>query len=238
LRGGAPAGVRAVAVEARDGGFAVRLDGKPLRTPAGRDAIAPTAALAEAVAAEWRGQGAKPDAARLPLTRLLATALDRVPGARAALEAELLGYAGTELVCHRAASPPELVRRQAETWQPLLDWLALRFDAPLAVTDAIVAVAQPAASLAALARALAALDPFRLAGLSLAVGAAGSLAVGLALAEGRLDAAAAFAAAELDAGFQIERWGEDEEARARRDGLRAELALAARWFALLAPPAK
>ena len=215
-------------------GYALLIDGKALRTPAGAALVAPGAPLAEAIAAEWHGQGAKPDPARLPLTRLLATALDRVPARRAAIEAELLAYADTELVCHRATAPAELVRRQAESWQPLLDWLALRFDAPLAVTETVVPRLQPASSRDALGRALAAFDRFRLTGLSLAVGAAGSLVIGLALAEGRLDADAAFDAAELDASFQIERWGEDDEARRRRAAVRADLALAERWFALLA----
>ena len=135
-------------------GYALLIDGKALRTPAGAALVAPGASLAEAVAAEWRGLGAKPDLARLPLTRLLATALDRVPARRAAIEAELLAYADTELVCHRATAPPELVRRQSEAWQPLLDWLALRFDAPLAVTNAVIPRPQPGSSRDALGLSL------------------------------------------------------------------------------------
>jgi chaperone required for assembly of F1-ATPase len=215
------------------GGYNVLLDARPLRSPVGTILLAPGRALAEAVAEEWRAQPARLDISRAPLTRILGTALDRIPPSRAGVEAELAAYAETELVCHRAAHPPELARRQAEFWQPLLDWFARDLDAPLAVTTGVRAVPQPPASLAAIRRALAGLDHFRMAGLSIAVGAAGSLVVGMALAAGRLDPAQAFETAELDASFQIERWGEDQETSQRRARLRADLELADRWLRLL-----
>jgi chaperone required for assembly of F1-ATPase len=215
-------------------GVSILLDAKPLRTPSGTPILAPTRALADAIAAEWRAQPARIDIALAPLTRLLGTALDRVPANRSGVIEELAGYAETELVCHRAAHPPELMRRQAEIWQPVLDWFARTYDAPLAVTTGVLAVEQPAASLAAIRRSLVALDDLRLTGLSVAVGAAGSLVIGAALAAGRLDPEAAFDAAELDASFQIERWGEDAEATRRRRQLRGDLDLAARWMQLLA----
>ena len=214
--------------------MSVCLDGKPLRSPAGTVLAAPTAALAEAIAEEWRAQPAKLDIERAPLTRLLGTALDRVPQNRPAIEAELTGYAETELVCHRVERPEELVRRQQAVWQPLLEWFAHSHDAPLIVTSAVIAVAQPAASLVAIRRSLAALDAFRLTGLSLAVGAAGSLVIGCALAQGHLDAEQAFEAAELEQSFQIETWGEDSEATRRRAQLRVDLELALRWLTLSA----
>jgi len=223
----------AVATAPAEGGHGVLLDARPLRAPSGTVLVAPTAALAEAIAAEWRAQPARLDIGRAPLTRLLGTARDRIPERRAAVEAELAGYAETELVCHRAAHPPERSRRQAAMWQPLLDWFARDHDAPLAVTTGILAAAQPPGSLAAIRRAVAALDDYRLAGASVAVGAAGSLVIGMALAARRLDPAQAFDAAELDASFQIERWGEDQEAARRRARLRADLDLADRWLRLL-----
>ncbi|MBI3451892.1 MAG: ATPase, partial [Rhodospirillales bacterium] len=106
------------------------------------------------------------------------------------------------------------------------------YDAPLAVTSGIAACSQPEASLAALERRLAGFDDGRLAALAVAVEATGSLVVGLALVAGRLDAVGAFAAAELDATYQIEKWGEDAEATQRRAGVRADLDAAARFLAL------
>ncbi|MBI3453539.1 MAG: ATPase, partial [Rhodospirillales bacterium] len=105
---------REVTVGARDGGFAVLLDGKPLRTPMGTAVVVLSSALAEAIADEWRGQGAKPDLARVPLTRIAGTALDRVPPRRAELIRALVVYAGTELLCHRADRPADLVARQQQ----------------------------------------------------------------------------------------------------------------------------
>ena len=226
-------GYRDVHVQTIEGGFAIALDAKPLRTPAGTHIVVPHAALADAIAAEWRAQGDKIDLSGLPLTRIAATALDRVRPRRAELVAELLDYAETELLCHRAGEPDALVARQAAIWQPVLDWLALRFDAPLTVTSGIHVRPHPPTSLAALRRALEQSDDWRLAGLAITVGIAGSLVIGLALAEGRLDADGAFEAAELDASFQIERWGEDAEAMARRAEIRAELAAAGRFLGLL-----
>ena len=215
-------------------GLTICLDGKPLRSPAGTVLAAPNAALAEAIAAEWRAQPAKLDIARAPLTRLLGTALDRVPQHRSAIEAELCGYAETELVCHWATQPAELVRRQQAVWQPLLEWFARSYDAPLIVASGVIAVAQPDASLAAIRRSLAGVDDYRLTGLSLAVGTAGSLVIGCALAQGQIDVEQAFQAAELEQSFQIDKWGEDPEATRRRAQLRVDLDLAQRWLLLSA----
>jgi chaperone required for assembly of F1-ATPase len=221
-----------------DGSFGVALDGKPLKTPAGKEiAIAPKR-LAEAMVVEWRGvvprtKAPKINFAKLPLTRIVGTAIDRVPPNRDALLDELIAYAQTELLCFRASEPAALVERETAIWQPLLDWAALAFDAPLVVSHgSIIAPEQPAQSLAALRAAMAAMDDLKLAGLGVAVAATSSLVVSLALAEGKIDAVGAFEAAELDATFQIERWGEDSEATEKRAKARQELIVAERFFAL------
>jgi chaperone required for assembly of F1-ATPase len=215
-------------------GFGVALDGKPVRTPAKRPLAVPTRALAEAIAAEWQAQGDTVDPQHLPLTRLASIALDLVAPRREAVVAEVAKYAGTDLVCYRADAPPELAARQHAAWQPLIDWATQRFDALLTVTTGILPVTQSPATLKAFEIAAAAYDTHRLAALHLATAACGSLVVALALVEGRLDAEAAFAAAELDASYQIERWGEDAEQAKRRKGLKEDIALAARFVALLA----
>jgi chaperone required for assembly of F1-ATPase len=223
--------------ERADGAFGVSLDGKALKTPAGTEIAVRQRALAEAMVAEWRdriprGKAPKIDYDKLPLTRIVGTALDRIPAKRDAIIDELIAYAETELLCFRAGAPAELAERQAKIWQPLLDWLALAYDAPLIVSHAIAAPEQPASSLAALRKALAAADDLKLAGIGVAVATTSSLVVSLALADGKLDASGAFDAAELDESFQIERWGEDSEATARRAGVRAELVVAERFFVL------
>lgn len=227
----------ATVIEA-EGGFTVSLDDKPVRTPAKQALLVPTRALAEAVAEEWQAQGETVNPRSLPLTRLVSIALDLVEPRRQEVVTELVKYAGTDLVCYRAETPPELAARQHAAWQPLVDWAALSFDAPLTVTVGVLPVTQPADTLRALERTVGAYDTPRLAALHLATAACGSLVVALALVEGRIDAEAAFDAAELDASFEIERWGEDTEQTHRRIALKADIVLARRFVDLLAPPAQ
>jgi len=218
----------AVAVAAEQG-FTVHLDGKPMLTP-GKNALAvPSRALAEAIAAEWQGQGATILPLALPLTRLVSTAIDRVAPRREAVIAEIAKYAETDLLCYRAAAPAELAARQQAAWQDLLDWAARRFDARLAVTTSITPIAQAPAALAALERAIAAYDAMQLVALHLATAACGSVVLGLALMEQRLSPQEAFAAAQLEESFEIERWGEDSEQTKSRAALQEDIVLAARF---------
>jgi chaperone required for assembly of F1-ATPase len=214
------------------GGHRILLDGKALRSPAGAEMLLP-AALAAAIAAEWDAQQDQIQPHSMPLMRLASTAIDRVALHREGVVDEIAGYAATDLVCYRAEHPPELVARQHAVWQPLVDWVRLRYDAPLLVTTGVLPRPQPPEALAALRGAVAALDPMRLTALHAAVTAAGSLVIGLALLEGRLAPAAAWDASQLDETFQIERWGEDQEAATRRTALRREMEDARRFLDLL-----
>ena len=216
--------------------WGITLDGKPVRTPAKTELAVPSETLAAAIAAEWDAQQEDIRPATMPLLRLAATAIDRTAAQRDLVVAETAGYAGTDLVCYRALSPPALAARQHAVWQPLIDWAATRYDAALAVTTGIVPAMQPAAVLRAFAAAVAAQDDFRLTALHSLTAASGSLVIALAILEGRLDAEAAFAASQLDETFQIETWGEDAEAAARRHALAADIAAAARFIALLGDP--
>ncbi len=213
----------AAGVAAAVDGFAVVLDDKPVRTPAGRDFAVPVEALAAAVAEEWQAQGATVEPASMPLTQLASTAIDRVGPNRAAILDELLRYAATDLLCYRAEQPRELVERQNRVWQPLLEWATAQFDAPLAVTAGVIPVSQPEAALAALRHSLEALDDWRLTALQSATAATGSLVLALAMAHRRLTAAEAFAASHLDELYQAELWGDDAEAERRRERLRGDV---------------
>jgi chaperone required for assembly of F1-ATPase len=214
-------------------GWAVTLDGRLVKTPGKRDLILPTAALAAAVAAEWNAQEGEVRPAEMPLMRLAARTLDRDARGREAVVRQIAGYAGTDLLCYRAVRPPELVQRQNAVWQPLVDWATLRYDAPLVITAGVIPKDQPPASLRAFAAAVAGYDDFTLTALQAVTGACGSVIIGLALIDGHIDADAAFAAAQLEESFQIEAWGEDADAAARRRALAAEIAAAARFIALL-----
>src|SRR5438270_1276701 len=224
---------RAVTTHPVSGGWGIALDSRPLRTPGRSELVVPSAALASVIAAEWEAQQGDIRPATMPLTRLATTAIDRTRAQRELVVAETANYAGTDLVCYRAEHPPALVARQEETWQPLIDWAIGRYDAGLAVTSGIVPQPQAPATLKAFAAAVAAQDDFRLTALHTATAACGSLVIALALLEGRLDAEAAFAASQLDESFQIEAWGEDAEAGARRQALAADIAATARFVQLL-----
>jgi chaperone required for assembly of F1-ATPase len=207
-----------------EGGWGVALDGRPMRTPARQELIVPSAALAEAIAAEWGAQQDEVRPATMPLTRLAATAIDRTRLQRDLVVAETANYAGTDLVCYRADHPPTLIARQQAEWQPLIDW---------AMTSGVVPRPQSPAALKAFAAAVAAQDDLRLTALHAMTTACGSLVIALALMEGRLDAPAAFAISQLDETFQIEAWGEDAEAAARRRALAEDIAAAERFVQLL-----
>jgi chaperone required for assembly of F1-ATPase len=213
----------------------VILNAKPLRTPAKAELIVPSVALAEAIAAEWRAPDPAIASKVRPLTQLAYAAIDLVAARREAIIAETANYAATDLICYRAAHPPELVKRQQMLWQPLLNWLVEYFNAPLHVTMGITPLTQPLASLAVLRDVVAGRSNMQLTALRLATAASGSLAIALALMARRFDADAAFTAAELDESFQIEKWGEDPEQTKRRAALRDDLRLAERFAALLEP---
>jgi chaperone required for assembly of F1-ATPase len=216
-----------------DGGHGVALDGKLVKTPGKRDLIVPSTALAAAVAAEWNAQQGEIRRETMPLTRLAGVTIDRSAAQREATVQQVAEYAGTDLVCYRATHPPALAARQQAVWQPLIDWALQRYDAPLMVTTGVIPARQPRASLEALAAAVAEHDDFALTALQTATAACGSLVIALALLEGHLDAAEAFAASQLDESFQIEAWGEDKEQAERRAALAAEIQATARFIRLL-----
>ena len=223
----------AEAVEAA-GGHGIALDGKPVRTPAGHPLAVPGGALARAVAGEWAAQGETIDRETMPLTRLVCTGLDLVPGRRPEIVAEVAAYAETDLVCYRADEPPALARRQAAAWEPLVAWADERYGARLAVTSSITPVAQAPEALEALRDAVEGEEDVALAGLSTATQAFGSLVIALAMRAGRLDAGAAADASLVDERYQLERWGEDAELAARCARVARDAADADRLFRLLA----
>ncbi len=214
-------------------GHQVLLDGRPVRTPANLALDLPSLQLAEAVSEEWQAQGGEIKPHSMPLTQLACTAIDQTGRQRDRILGETAAFAGTDLLCYRAERPALLRQRQQSLWQPLLDWAALTYDAPLSVTSGILSIEQPDTSLRSLRRRLEELDDFALTAVSQAVGITGSLVLGLALLERELDAAGAFERAELEESFQLEQWGEDAEASRRRALRQADLLAAERFLRLL-----
>jgi chaperone required for assembly of F1-ATPase len=216
--------------EAAGDGFRLLLDGKPVKTPRGRVLIVPTAALAEALAAEWNALEAVVDPARLPLTRLVNTALDGLAQSRALVLQDLARYAGSDLICYRSLEPDALAQREAAAWDPLIAWARDVLGGDLVVTTGVIHRAQSEDAIDALAASAVALDDFALTALHTATGVTGSLVIALALVHGRVDAAEAWRLSAIDETFQAERWGRDEEAEARAANHQAALQDAARFL--------
>jgi chaperone required for assembly of F1-ATPase len=214
----------------------IMLDGKPINLPNGGALRVGPAALAAAIAEEWRlaggAKGGEMSFADTPLTRIAATARERIAPDPTTTADAIARYGETDLLCYRAETPRALADRQAQSWQPWLDWAALTFDAPLRITNGVVPVKQHRDSVNALRRAVGSYDPNMLAGLGIAVPVLGSLVLGLALAEARLDATQAYELSALDELFQAEQWGEDDEAAKRREMVAADVAIAERFMRL------
>jgi len=211
--------------------YDVMLDGKPARV-GGASLQLPTAALANAVAQEWREQGEQLDSARMPLTALASTALSRVANARGNMIEHVLGYSQNELLCYRAAAPPELALRQKAQWDALLEWVHERHGVRLVADVGINFIAQPAGAFVRMQETVSAFGDFELAALDTAATLTSSFVVALALIERHIGADEAFAISHLDELFQAKKWGCDAEARQRRSRILAEL-LAVETFVTL-----
>ncbi|MEH3123757.1 MAG: ATPase [Sphingomonas phyllosphaerae] len=216
-----------------DADRAIRLDTRPVRTPGRAPLALPTLALAEAVADEWRAVGETLDPRAMPLTGLANAAIDRIAPAPAGFAAGLAAYAESDLLCYRADAPAELVARQAAAWDPLLDWARDRYDVHFEIVTGVMHRAQPPATVARLAEAVASRDAFALAPLSPLVTLTGTLVGALALAEGAVMPDGLWTAAMVDEDWQAERWGEDLLATQARAGKRRDYDAAARFLSLL-----
>jgi chaperone required for assembly of F1-ATPase len=222
-----------VTVEAEGEGWGIRLDGRPVKTPARASLVAPTEALAQAIAEEWRSVGETIDPRRMPLTGLANAAIDRVAPERKAFAEGLARYAEADLACYRAEGPRQLVARQEQSWDKLLAWGRRRYDVDFASTCGLMHVEQPAATVERLSHAVAALDPFRLAGLAPLVTVGGSLLAALAVLEKAITPEEAWDTVSIDERWQLEQWGADQEAETALENRRGDFLAAARFLELL-----
>jgi len=206
--------------------FAILLDGRPIKTPAGNALALPSRALAEALAAEWAAQRERIDPAVMPLTRLANAIIDGVVPAPAPVAAEVAKYLGSDLVFYRADTPEGLVAKQAEHWDPLLDFARDALGARFVLGEGVVYVPQPEHAVTA-ARAAIPSDPWRLGAVNVITTLTGSALIALAVEQGRLPVEAAWAAAHVDEDWNMSLWGRDEIALDRRAKRFAEMQAAA-----------
>lgn len=195
-----------------DLGYAIELDGRRVKTPAKVALIVPTPALADVIAAEWNAQEGAVDPTSMPATRLANAAIDRVANAHAEVAEMIAAYGDSDLTCYRADHPDGLVRRQAEAWDPALDWAADHFGARLAPRTGLMHAPQDPAALARLSEAVHALDNFRLAAFHDLVSLSGSLILGFAAALDWRPAEEIWQLSRIDELWQEEQWGPDDEA--------------------------
>lgn len=206
-----------VAVAQHEGGFAITLDGKMVRTPARQVLAVPTEALAQLVAAEWQAQGQEIDPVTMPVTRLVNTALDGVATNAQAIFEDILRFSSSDLLCYRADGPELLVERQRERWDPVIDWAANDLGARFILIEGVMHHEQPREATAAFAITLARhQSPMALAALHTITTLTGSAILALAFAERRLTVDEVWSLAHLDEDWTIEHWGRDEEAEERR----------------------
>lgn len=222
-----------VTVEARRAGYAVQLDGRPIRTPGKLVLVLPTQAMAEAIAAEWSAQQAHIDPVSMPLTRLANSVRDQVGGRETEVRADIVKYAGTDLVCYRADSPEGLVTAQACAWDPAIAWAKEALGADLLISVGLMPVTQSEASRSAIVAAVAPLDSFRLASAHVMTTLLGSVVLALAVLRGQMSPDAAWDAAHVDENWQVRQWGADDEATRRREARKVEFMAAVRLSELL-----
>lgn len=226
----------AVAVAEEVDGFSILLDGKPVKTPAKKTLTLPTREAADLVVAEWAAQGEFIDPATMPITKLANTAIDAVANSLDEVFDEIVRFAGSDLLCYRADAPKELVERQAKNWDPVLAWIATAHQARFILVEGVMHQEQPAAAIAAYAKALEAYrDAFRISCLNVVTTLTGSAVLALAFAEGAFDLDTVWTLAHVDEDWTSEHWGTDEEAEARREARYGEYAAAAALFAALDP---
>jgi chaperone required for assembly of F1-ATPase len=222
-----------VSIAERDGGYAVLLDGRPVRTPARKPVVLPTPALAEALAEEWRAQQGVIDPGLMPIARLVNSALDGVADAMEAVRADVARFAGADLLCYRAEGPQSLVDAQHARWDPLVRWAGEALGLDFVLAAGVVHVSQPPRTLERAEAALVRYGPLGLAALHVMATLTGSVVLALAVAHGRLTAAEAWEAAHLDEDWQMSQWGRDAEAMRRRESRWRDMQGAARVARLL-----
>lgn len=223
----------ASAAAAEDAGWRVLLDGRRVKTQGGRAQTVPTERLAAALAAEWAGQGEEIDPTAFVLRDLADYAIDVIAADRAAVLADLLRYAETDTLCYRAEADEPIHTRQLDLWEPVLKAAEARWDVQFERVAGIIHRAQPPATLRRLEAVLSDKDDFTLAALVTLTTLSASLVIGLSAADSGADLAALWRASELEADWQIEQWGQDDEAEVRATRRFAAFSAAARFVGLV-----
>lgn len=223
-----------VSAAAENGAFKIELDGRPVKTPSGAVLAVPSQPLADAIVSEWAGQKETIVPDTMPLTQILTTAQDRVAVDRAAMMPPLLAYLNTDLICYRTELPEDLAARQAELWDPWIDWFEGKCGARLLTTTALAALSQPEQAHEAAKQTVAAMNDHEFTVLQLVTPLAGSLVLALAFTAGDASPDEVYRAAYAEEDYKAEIYNEAEHGAApleekKRASMRRDLE-AARIF--------
>ena len=224
---------KAAGVSEAEGGFAVGLDGRGVKTPQGRALVLPTKAVAERVAAEWDAVGEHVNYEDMPLTRLGFAAVDRMNDVVEETVAEVLRYAETDLVCYPSEYPAALIAREDEAWLPLIAWAKDELGLEFHQNRTLIHQKQPAETPVKLRAIVEEATAYERAGLMSAIPLFGSVVLALAVWRGRLTGEMAFAASRIGEAFQAETWGRDDEAAQRAANMEVQAKSLDAWFSAL-----
>lgn len=203
---------KTAAVTQAAGGFAVHLDARPVRTPAKAPLVVPNQALAKEIAREWEAVDDKIDPSKMPYTRSANAAIDKVAHQHAEVARMIADYGDADLVCYRAETPQELSERQAEAWDPLLDWADSVLKVKLLPVVGVVHSPQDPMALAHLHHRVELLDSWALTAFHDLVSLSGSLVIGFAALHDLHPAKTLWGLSRIDETWQQEQWGSDDEA--------------------------
>ncbi|QDG77112.1 ATP12 family chaperone protein [Labrenzia sp. PHM005] len=212
---------RAEHVETEDG-FAIHLDGRPVKTPGKSTLLLPTEPLGVAVAAEWAAQEKEINPAVMPLTRIANSAQDAVASRFDEVADDVTAFAGNDSLCYRADDPQSLCDTQRQLWDPVVDWAGELLGGRFSLIEGIIHAPQDDKLLSAYRARIGSETPLRLAALHTVTTLTGSALLALAVREDKLTADDAWQAAHVEEDFNVERWGADAEATQIRAYKRSE----------------
>jgi chaperone required for assembly of F1-ATPase len=225
---------RETGVAEAEGGFAVTLDGKPIKTPSGRTVTVPVRAIAEAIAEEWRAQADTIAPLTMPLTRFANSVVESVVDRVTPVRDDVAKYLRSDLLFYRAGHPQALVEKEAAHWDPVLFWAADTLGAHFILGEGIMHVRQPDSAVEAARDALPG-DPWSVAAIHVVTTLTGSALLALALAHGARDPDQVWDAAHVDEDWNRDQWGVDEEVAARRAAREVDFRAAVRILRAVRP---
>ncbi|WFD00333.1 ATP synthase mitochondrial F1 complex assembly factor 2 [Malassezia yamatoensis] len=195
--------------------FTVLLDKRALRTPGGHRLEVPAdhPLLACLIAEEWDTQTQVLKPHSLPLTSLMARAIDGLSTEAQQKEIAhyLMRYFDTDAITFHEEQPDSLLRLQNERWNPIIAWAKEYFQMDISVAHSALSNSQPAASRERVLEVLEALPPLELACMERAAMTTKSMITSLAMLYKRVDAEQASLMAEVETASQVSVWGAVED---------------------------